>query len=61
MLSNLDEVGEKMRSLMKKMNEFETEVSTPYEAKKSNIRNSILIKIPKYLMLIKLIPFLTNR
>jgi hypothetical protein len=33
----------------------------PLEAKRSNIRNSILLKIPKYLILSRVLPFLTSR
>lgn len=61
MLENLDDLGKKMKNLIQTINEFEKEISTPYEAKKSNIRTSILVKVPKYLLLTKIIPYLSYR
>lgn len=61
MLAELDSIHVNLKSLINKINEFEHEISTPYEAKKSNMKTSILIKIPKYLLLTKILPFLSHR
>jgi hypothetical protein len=61
MLANLDELSKRTKTLVQMINEYEKEISTPYEAKKSNIRNSILVKLPKYLLLTKILPYLNYR
>jgi hypothetical protein len=58
MLCNLPELQSNLESLLIELSEIHNKLINPIQAKKSNT-HSLLIKIPKVLLIVKVAPFLT--
>jgi hypothetical protein len=58
MLCNLDELAENLKTLISEISEIHNKIVNPIEAKKNNAAHSLLIKIPKIILLVKVCPYL---
>lgn len=57
MLCNLEEVQVNLKSLLYELSDIHNKIINPIQAKKSNT-HSILIKIPKVILLVRVVPYL---